>query len=155
MTDFGEILGPVAVVIVFGWIMKLYLGYRQQIKISQLQADMQNRLMDKFGSSQEMMEYLGSEAGERFMKSATIERGSPYGKILGSIQSGVILTLAGVAALAFRAELGPGDEAALSFAFLGMLFLALGLGFLISSLAAYLLSKKWGVINGAGGRAGE
>jgi hypothetical protein len=152
--NFYEILGPIAVVFVAGWVVRSYLVYKRQMKVAQMQAEMQNRLMDRFDSSEELMTYLGSEAGQRFIESATLERANPYGRILGSIQAGVILTFAGVAALLFRAELS-GHQEALGFSFLGLLFLALGLGFLVSAAASYALSKKWGVINGSGASLGQ
>ena len=145
-----EAIAPIAALIVTAWVIRTVLAYRRRLKVAQLQAEMQNRLMDKFDSPDEMMRYLGSEAGQRFVKSATMERANPYGRILGAIQAGLILTLVGGAALVFRAEL-PSHDDALAFSFLGLLGVALGLGFLISALAAYLLSKKWGVINGDGG----
>ncbi|MDX1384370.1 MAG: hypothetical protein R3190_12035, partial [Thermoanaerobaculia bacterium] len=57
---------------------------------------------------------------------------------------------AGLAVLAFRNQVTDPEEA-LGFAFLGLIALALGLGFLISSAAAFVLSRKWGLINGQGG----
>ena len=82
------------------------------------------------------------------MKSAPIERASPFGRILGSIQAGVILTLGGLALYLVRNHV-PGDSGEdFGLMFLGALGIAVGLGFLISAAASFWLSKSWGLING-------
>lgn len=147
MEDLAPVMGGVGSMIVIAWVIVGYFKYRRNKQIAELQAQMQNRLMEKFGSSQEMMQYLESEAGQRFLESATLERGNPFSRILSSIQAGTILTLAGLAVLAFRSQVTDPEEA-LGFVFLGLIALALGLGFLLSSAASFVLSKKWGLING-------
>ena len=127
------------------WVLRGFIAYRQRIQIARLQADMQNRLLEKFGSSQELLAYLQSGPGEKFVASATIERAKPYGRILGALQSGVILAFVGMA-LFFLADRIP--DAYEGFLFLGTVSLALGLGFLASSGLAYRLSRSWGLIPG-------
>ena len=93
--------------------------------------------------------YLESDAGSKLMQSVAPAKGSPYGRILGSIQSGLILSLGGLALLLMRLQM-PAMNAEESWAllFIGGLALALGLGFLLSATATYLLSKSWGLVNG-------
>jgi hypothetical protein len=42
-------------------------------------------------------------------------------------------------------------EADDAFVFLGALGLAMGLGFLVSAVATFVLSKSWGLVNGNSG----
>jgi small-conductance mechanosensitive channel len=151
MEDLAPVIGPVGVLLVLGWILKLFLTHRRRVTLSRLQYDLQTKLLDKFSSSQELAEYLHGDAGERFLQSATVERSDPHARILGSVQAGLVLLTGGIAFLALEGRISGADEA---FAFLGTLGVALGVGFGLSAGVAYLLSKAWGLING-GGSAGR
>ena len=149
MDSLAPLLGPIGILAVIGWWFKIFLTNRRMQKMAQIQADMQKHLLDKFDSAEELKFYLESDAGAKLMESVPLERRSPYGKILGSIQSGLILSLSGLAILLIRAAApGMGPDESLSFLFLGALALALGIGFLLSAAAAYRLSKSWGLVNG-------
>ncbi|PWB68473.1 MAG: hypothetical protein C3F15_16475 [Holophagae bacterium] len=147
MQDLAEVIGPVGVLLVLGWILKLFLTHRRRVKLSQLQYDLQSKLLDKFSTSQELAQYLQGDAGERFLQSATVERSDPHLRILGSVQVCLVLLAGGVACLALEGRITGADEA---LAFLGTLGVALGIGFGLSGGVAYLLSKSWGLINGGG-----
>jgi hypothetical protein len=144
MGDLVPVLIPVGVLSVLGWIIRGVVHARKQEKVARIQADMQTRLIEKFGSPQELVAYLESPAGQRFVESATIERGNPYGRILGALQAGVILLLAGGAFLATRNLMGNDGET--GFIFIGTMAVALGAGFLISATLAYKLSRSWGLL---------
>ena len=120
---------------------------RRLHQIAKLQSDMQTRLLEKFGTSQELIAYLESPAGQRFLESATIERRNPFGRILGSIQAGIVLATAGLGFFFLQSQWDRVEE---GFLFLGTMGLALGIGFLVSSAAAYFLSKSWGLVDGRG-----
>lgn len=145
MSDLAPFMGVVSIVAVVGWIIRSFIVSRQRIQVARLQAELQTRLLEKFGTSQEMLAYLQSPAGEKFLESATIERAKPYGRILGSLQSGIILFLVGLALLYLAGRIPDADQ---PFTFLGTLGLALGAGFLASSFLAYRLSRSWGLIGG-------
>lgn len=145
MHNFAEIIGIPTIFFVTGWIIRNYLDYRRKMKFVHIQADMQTRLLDKFGSSQEMIAYLQSDAGQTFAKSLPGEDLEPYRRILGSIQAGLVLTLLGIGSLVLKDQIAGGQE---GFTFLGVVALTLGIGFILSAAAAYRLSRSWGLING-------
>jgi hypothetical protein len=155
MNNTLEVVAPVIALIgMFGmivWIVRLTQSHKRTSKLVQIQADLRSRLLERFDSAQELTEYLQSEAGLRFLESVPAEKTSPYNRILGSLQAGIILSLCGGAFLFLRTAIAGAEEA---FAFLGALALALGLGFLLSAGAAYILSKSWGLINGHGNQGG-
>jgi hypothetical protein len=144
MGDLAPVLIPVGILAVLGWIVRTIVQNLRQQRIAKLQADLQTRLLDKFGSPQELVGYLESPAGQRFLDSATIERRNPYGRILGSVQAGLILSLVGLALFFLQGRWPETEE---GFLFLATLSLALGIGFLLSSIAAYALSKSWGLLD--------
>lgn len=94
------------------------------------------------------------------MDSAAFERVKPFGRVLGSVQAGLILFLLGLGSLLIRATLPHAAfssdvdlaQTAESFLIISMLLLALGAGFLVSAGASYWLSKSWGLLNGSQGR---
>ena len=145
MEDLEAILGPIGILAVIGWVIQSFFAGRRQIKMAQIQAGMHEQLLNRFESTEELRTYLEGDAGRKFVEAATVERKSPYGRILGSIQVGLILTFTGIAFLLLQNTFPDGAE---GFAVLGSLALATGLGFLISSFAAYKLSREWGLLNG-------
>jgi hypothetical protein len=147
MEELSGMIGGLGSVVVIAWIVKLSLAHRRFTKLTQLQHDLQSKLLDKFSTSKELAEYLQGDAGERFLQSATVERSNPYTRILGSVQAGLVLLTGGAAFLLLEGRIAEADEA---FAFLGTLGVALGVGFCLSAGVAYGLSKVWGLINGGG-----
>ncbi|HKW88464.1 MAG TPA: hypothetical protein VJN21_06880 [Candidatus Acidoferrales bacterium] len=150
-------LAPVLVLISFAagvaCIFWIVFSNRRRIKIAEIQKEMHATLFEKFGTSQELVEYLKTEAGSKFLDSATFERPRPFGRVLGSVQAGIILFLLGLALEFVHATLpqaafnNPTDhlQASESFLIISMLLMALGVGFLVSAAASYWLSKNWGL----------
>ncbi len=153
-SDLAPVLVMVAFTIGAVWIVAVISNNRRRLKVAEVQKEMQSKLFEKFGTSQEMVAYLNSEAGSKFLESATIEQTRPFGRVLGAIQAGLILFLLGIAMLlvrftmpqvAFNAiEQAHNAHAALGISFMLM---ALGIGFLASAAVSYSLSKKWGLFD--------
>jgi Ca2+/Na+ antiporter len=152
-------MAPVFVLISFTaglvWIVWIVFNNQRRIKIAQIQREMHAKLFEKFGTSQELVEYLKTDAGSKFLDSATIEHAKPFGRVLGSVQAGIVLTLVGLAMIFVRATLPhpaffseiERAQTAESFLIIGVLLLALGIGFLTSAAASYWLSKNWGLMD--------
>lgn len=142
-----EDIAPMVITVVLfgtiGYVLVTYMETRRRSNLAKLQADLQMKLLDKFGSVPEVMQYLQTEGGQRFLAVAPIERTNPFARILRSVQVGVILALVGPTLLALRGAIEEGEEPLLV---LGAIALAVGLGFLISAAASYVLSKNWGLL---------
>lgn len=130
-----------------GWVIWMVVNASRRNKATKAQVELQAKLLEKFGSSRELVEYLQTDAAQRFLDSVTVERGTPYGRILGSIQVGLILALLGVGFLFVRGHIPGGQQGLLV---VGTVALVLGLGFLVSAGACYVLSKSWGLLEGKG-----
>jgi hypothetical protein len=111
-----------------------------------LEAELYSKMVDKFGTSQDLVAYLQTEAGQSFLKAAPPERARPFGRILNSVQAGLVLIALGVSLLAVRGSVGPNGQEPL--AVFGTIALSLGIGLLASGGASWFLSKKLGLING-------
>ncbi len=145
MEVLAPMIGSVAIMMVLGWMLKLGLDTRQRTKLMKYQYDLQTKLLEKFNNTAELMEYLQGDAGQQFLISATAEKADPRGRILGSVQTGLILLSGGIAFMFLKGQIAEAEE---GFALLGTLGIALGAGFIVSAAIAYVLSKTWGVING-------
>jgi hypothetical protein len=132
------------------WAMRSYLENRRFSKAAAVQSEIHTKLLDRFGSSQEMLAYMQTEAGKRFLESGTLaveERPSKapamIGRILASMQAGLILLLVGIGILWVRSSVPDGAQPLLV---LGTLASALGAGFLLSAAASYAMSKRLGLL---------
>ena len=110
---------------------------------TKLQAGLQTKLIEKFGTGQDLLAYVQSEAGKRFLESLTMEQRTPYGRILGAAQASVILALVGLALLFLRGRVAGADEGFLVF---GTIILSLGVGFGLAAALSYFLSKSLGLL---------
>ena len=102
------------------------------------------RLLDRFGSSPELLAYSRPARASAFMESAFIEHRSAFSRILTGLQAGIVFTIVGVAMLFLRNRIW---DAARGFLFLGTLLLAIGVGCLIAAGAAYLFSRSQGMLD--------
>jgi hypothetical protein len=132
---------------VMAWAFKTALEFLHKQRLVKLHYALQDKLLEKLGSSPEAIEYLHSDAGEKMFALAAKERTNPFARILTAMQTGAVVSLLGLGFIFLRNQVpAEGSEA---FMVVGVLGLCLGLGFLASSGAAYFFSKQWGLINGA------
>ncbi len=142
-SDLVPVLALFGFMIGIAWVVWVVSGNQRRKRVAEIQKEMHMKLFEKFGNSQELLDYLKSEPGGRFLESATIERARPIGRILGSIHTGLTLLLAGAALLFLHGRL-PASWADETLVF-GVLATALGIGFLLSAGVSYWLSKAWGL----------
>jgi hypothetical protein len=134
--------------IVFGmisWVTWVIASSIRKGHSARAVADLHSKLLDKCGSSQELVAYLESKAGQRFLESTATVPTDPPTRILNAIQAGFILALAGGAMLLVRMEIGDLDTR-LSLVVSGSVSLAVGLGFLLSAAVSYILCQSWGLM---------
>src|SRR5437763_8117882 len=159
----GPEVGVVLVVFIiaggFVLIVRSLLDYRRTSVLVRAQADAHVKLMEKLASSQELLSYMETEAGKRFLQLVTVgiesSRGSkfPFGRILWSVQVGLVLLLAGAGFLFLRSRLA--DHAATEgFLVLGTMAVTVGVGFVLSAAASYGLSKHLGLLESGAATGG-
>lgn len=151
----GGIAGFTAFLIGVGvviWIIRLVVLQRRWNRMSKVQFDTHAKLLDRFTSNEDLLAYIQTPAGRRFLEAMPIPIqdqpraiGAPLSRILWSVQAGVVLAAAGGGLLVISSNFT--DEPAQFFMVIGVIILALGAGFLISALAAYVISRRLGLMD--------
>ncbi len=143
-----DLIVTVTLPAMFGWFAWLIFSTIRRYKIAKLQAEVQTRLLEKVGSGQELLAYAQTETGRELLESLKVERVAPHGRIIGALQTGIILLFFGAALLLLRSHVSFAGESE-GFVVFGTLICALGVGFALSAVASYYLSKSFGLLNGA------
>lgn len=144
------VFGTVTCVLV--WLLRTLIDYRRWLRVSKVQTEVHSKLLDRFSSGEDLAAYLQSSAGRKFLESAPIPLepagprsfGAPLGRILWSVQAGLVLALGG-AGLQYVSA-GIVDEAKEPIHALGVLALMFGIGFVLSAVVAYVLSQRLGLL---------
>ncbi|MFZ0860493.1 MAG: hypothetical protein ABR881_01110 [Candidatus Sulfotelmatobacter sp.] len=130
----------------FAWLAWVVFSTIRRFKIAKLQAEVQTKLLEKVGSGQDLLAYAQTDAGRKLLESLRVESVSPYTRIIGAMQTAIVMISLGVALLLLRGRVAGTDEGFLVF---GTLITMLGVGFGLSSAASYYLSKSFGLLNGS------
>jgi hypothetical protein len=153
-----QFLNGLAGILIFGvltsfvvWLIRTVIDYRRWNRLSKIQTEVHTRLLDRFTDNADLLAYIQSQAGKRFLESYPIMLdagprtvGAPLGRIMWSAQAGIVVAAAGLAFF-FIGTRFPRDTAR-AFEVLGPLCVAIGIGFVISAAASYLISRKMGLI---------
>jgi hypothetical protein len=134
------------------WLVTQFLENRRWSRIFKLQNDVHNKLIEKFGSSQELLTYMDTEAGKRFLEAAPIPVGfeaeqrmpNAVARVLTPLQIGVVLSLLGIGMLALRNALGV--EMHSPMLLMGTVVLMPGIGFIISAGLTWVLAARLGLM---------
>lgn len=137
------IVGTLATLV--GWIVWVISTNVRRRQSTEKLAALHGKLLDRCANSDELLRYLESDAGRRFLESATVESSNPASRILGAIQAGLIFALVGGAGLLVRQGTMDMDGRQVLLA-LSSAALAIGIGFLISAFISYVLTKSWGLL---------
>lgn len=131
---------------VFAFIVWTIATNIRRSKTARIVADLHGKVLEKCASSQELMGYVQSDAGRRFLESAANGQSNSTGRILNAVQAGTILSLVG-GAFIVASQMHRDIDAREVLVTFGFLVMAAGLGFLISAAISYFLCKSWGLLN--------
>lgn len=137
------------------WLVRTLLDHRRWLRISRVQTEVHHKLLDRFTGTNELLAYIQTPAGQRFLEAPPTPgempsrpTAAPIGRILWSIQIGVVLTIGG---LGFQFISGRViEQVAEGLWMIGVLAIAFGVGFILSGAMAFVLSRKLGLFDSAG-----
>ena len=142
------------------WLVRTFIDYRRWNRLSRVQAEVHTKILDRFASNDEILAYIATPAGAKFLQSAPISLdtgtrsvGAPLNRILWSLQAGLVLAAAGAGMRYASNTMQNGEGEPLRV--LGIVAIALGLGFALSAGVAFLLSLRLGLFNTATTRSSK
>ena len=132
-------------------LIKYIVEYRRWHRISKVNAEVHNKILDRFGSNEELLAYIDSPAGRRFLEATPIAPNAmparvaaPFGRILLSVQLGVLLIAlaVGLWVVSNRSI----EEVQQLLVGLSVVGFCLGVGCIASAAASYVLSRRLGLL---------
>lgn len=153
--DWSDIIPLLVFILVLSallWMVRVFLENRRWNRVFQVQSGMQAKLLERFGSSEDLLAFLRTDEGRKALELPPIpvalehgiRSGSPVGRVLLSMQVGILLTLAGVGLLRLRSSFAPPSaEPLLVF---GTLALMIGVGFILSAAVSYGLARHMNLL---------
>jgi hypothetical protein len=137
------------------WLTHVLLENRRWNRIFKLQTDVHSKLIERFGTSQEVLTYMGTEAGKRFLEATPIAVGfepqqpvpSPVTRVLTPLQIGLVMMLLGIGLIFLRHSIPDGDAPLL---LVGTVILMPGLGFILSAGITWVLARHLGLMPDGG-----
>lgn len=133
------------------WLVKTVLEQRRWSQLQRVQAEVHQKVLDRLGTNEQLLAYIETPAGRRFLQSAPIlvdgprPVSAPIGRVLWSMQVGLVLLAAGIGVLIVSGQVPP--MGGLPLRVVGVATLSIGIGFVVSSLASFVLSRRLGLLN--------
>jgi hypothetical protein len=122
----------------------VFIVARSKARQAEMQAEVQSKLIDRFSSAPELVEFLQSKPGKEFMGGVdTLPRLHASDRILGGIRRGIITAILGLGFLALC--LSP-EVANDGFLITGGILTSIGIGYFISTYVSIRLSRAWGLM---------
>lgn len=130
------------------------LEHRRWLHATKIQTDAHTKLVDRLASNEDLLAYVQSPAGQRFLSVAPMavdagnarqtSVGAPVGRILASVQLGVVVACGGAGLWIAKSRVI--EEVAQPLHVIAILAVALGAGFVLSALLSYGLSRQMGLL---------
>lgn len=145
----GFTIGTVVLLITSGliWLIKTLIDQRRWSRLSKVQTEVHSKILDRFSSNEDLLAYIQTPAGRKFLESTPISveapraLAAPISRILWSAQAGAVLTVLGLGiSIVSRTAV---EEVASPLAAIGAVIVALGIGFLVSAFLAYTLTRRF------------
>jgi hypothetical protein len=159
LAGFAVLVGVLSIAFAITWLVRYIVAHRRWLRSSRIQAELHGKLLERFSSNAELLTYAQSPAGRMLLTPmavadtiATPPLAAPFTRILWSLQAGLVLASAGIGLLVVRHYVI--DEVSQMMLVIGVLGIALGVGFALASAASYMLSQRLGLFDASGRRAG-
>ena len=134
------------------WLVRYFVSHRRWLRATKVQTDVHNRLLERFSSNEELLAYVQSPAGAKFLQAAPVSVeaadvpsvAAPVSRILWSVQAGLVLATGGVGLLFIRGHLI--EEISQLLMVVGTIAVSLGVGFTLAAGASYVISNRLGLL---------
>ena len=141
------------------FLIRTAIEHRRWQRAMRAQTELNTKLIDRFSASDELLAYLQSPAGKALMEPAVVPQAgprpmpmnAPLSRIFWSLQSGIVVSMVG-AGLIFVSRGVSTDDLAQFLYGVGIVALAIGVGFAASAAVSYVLSQRLGLIQSLSAR---
>jgi hypothetical protein len=147
----GLFIAFMTVMVIVGSVARQVVAYRRWVRQSRMQADVHTKILDRMQTNEDLLSYVQTPAGRNFLEFAPLQveseprlSNAPLGRILWSVQAGVVLAALGIG-LRYAQGSVP-EEIIPAFTVLGIIVMALGIGAVVSAVVAYVLSSRLGLL---------
>jgi len=137
--------------ITMGSVAQQVVAYRRWVRQTKVQIDVHTKILDRMQSNDDLLAYVQTPAGKAFLEFApnspipeTRVATAPFGRILWSVQAGVVLASLGIGLRYAQGQVP--EEIVPAFTVLGVLVMSLGFGAVVSAVVAYFLSSRLGLL---------
>ena len=121
-------------------VLIVYFITRSRARRAEVQAEVQTRLIDRFGTAPELVEFLQSPAGRQFVSGVqSAPEALTRERVLSGFTRAIILSMLGLAFVVLTFFYGMDHDNPLPF--FAAIFLALGIGYLLATFVSWRLSK--------------
>src|SRR5215203_2508238 len=152
LTGLAVFTGIMTVLFVLATLVRQAINHRRWTRQSKVQTEVHTKILDRLQSNDELLAYIQTPAGQRFLQSGPSPMAepeprtlsAPFGRIFWSVQVGVVLLALGIGfwfvQRSVMAEIAP------VFSSMGVIAAALGIGAICSGVVSYLLSVRFGLL---------
>jgi hypothetical protein len=144
-----EMVLMIAVTLLAAWILWLvFRRFQVQTHARAQRTETFNRLIDKFGTAREFVDFLQSEAGRKVLEDPIAPAADPRSSVRRFVQCGIILLGVGGALLLNALRLR--DQTDINFVreamgldYWGTIFAGGGVALLIVAIVSHFMAKRW------------
>ena len=134
------------------YLLRGVIDHKRWVAATKIQTETHNKLFDRLTSNEDLMQYLQSPAGQRYLQFAPAfpdvvsprAVGAPVNRILWSAQTGIVVALAGGGLAGSRSFVM--EELSQPLMVIALFAMSVGAGFIISAMASYGLSRHLGLL---------
>jgi hypothetical protein len=150
MNNVAPMIVMIVLLLALAWIIRTLVESRRWTKVFTLQSEVHGKLIDRFATNQELLGYMETDAGRRFLEAAPIvtqpdSRRMPnlVARMVATLQIGLVLMLLGAGLIVLRGSVG---DAGTTMLVLGVVAFMPGLGLTMSAAILWLLGKRLNLV---------
>lgn len=133
------------------WLIRILLENRRWSRVFRLQSEIHSKLIERFATTENLMQYMSTESGRRFLEAAPIPMGMDsqrlsggLGRVIASLQIGLVLSLLGLGLVLLRHSL---PEFAAPLLVAGVVTMMPGIALLLSAAITWRVSSRLGLLS--------